>query len=240
MRLSLSRRRVRIGNSSCRRPGRVIVAEHTLDELPAGVANEPYVHFVRGSILDRGTYERSRLRDNRVVIVFPMESSVPESDGSTRTVVDLVLRYVGDETRILHVLVSSENAWMFEEMESTAVMESLEVLALVQECQDTHSALIVQRLLLNTEGGNPNTVFPHKVLGWSWADFTRYCMEAATQSGIVANPLAIVKPGGPLVCPAPSELIQEGDEVSVIALPGFDWDAFETLMVECRDGVSGA
>ena len=129
---------------------------------------------------------------------------------------------------------------MFEGINSTAVMESLEVLALVQECQDPHSSLIVQRLLLNTEGGNPNTILPRRTVGWSWMEFSRYCMEATEESGILANPLAIVKPTGPLVCPPPSELIAEGDEVSIIATPGFDWDAFEQVMVECRGATAGA
>lgn len=129
---------------------------------------------------------------------------------------------------------------MFEGINSTAVMESLEVLALVQECQDMHSSSIVQRLLLNTSGGNPNTVLARGTVGWSWAEFGRYCMEAAGRSGVPANPLALVKDTGPLVCPPPSELIEEGNEVSIIAMPGFDWDAFEQVMVECRDAAAEA
>ena len=78
----------------------ICIVDDTLDELPPNVANRPNVHFVRSSILDRDTYDQARLRDNKVVIVFPTKSSAPESDGTTRTVVDLVSRYVGDETRI--------------------------------------------------------------------------------------------------------------------------------------------
>ena len=129
---------------------------------------------------------------------------------------------------------------MFEGINSTAVIESLEVLALVQECQDPHSASIVQRLLLNTAGGNPNTVAAQRTVGWSWMEFGQYCMEASERCGVLANPLALVKQSGPLVCPPPSELIDQGDEVSIIATPGFDWDAFEPVMVECRDDAAGA
>jgi voltage-gated potassium channel len=218
----------------------ICVVDDTLDELPPNAAALPNVHFIRASILDRRTYDQARLRDNQVVIVFPRESGVPESDGTTRTVVDLVSRYVGDETRILHVLVSAENAWMFEGINSTAVIGSLQVLALVQESQDRHSSSIVQRLLLNTEGGNPNTVSPTRTVGWSWAEFSRCCLEAAAQSGVMANPLAIVKRTGPFLCPPASELIEEGNEVSIIALPGFDWDAFEQVMVECRAAAASA
>jgi len=100
---------------------------------------------------------------------------------------------------------------MFEGINSTAVIESLEVLALVQECQDPHSASIVQRLLLNTAGGNPNTVAAQRTVGWSWMEFGQYCMEASERCGVLANPLALVKQSGPLVCPPPSELIDQGD-----------------------------
>ena len=82
---------------------------------------------------------------------------------------------------------------MFEGINSTAVIESLEVLALVQECQDPHSASIVQRLLLNTAGGNPNTVAAQRTVGWSWMEFGQYCMEASERCGVLANPLALVK-----------------------------------------------
>jgi voltage-gated potassium channel len=176
----------------------ICIVDDTLDELPQSATNHTNVHFIRGSTLDRGIYDRARLRDNNVVIVFPTEPSVPESDGTTRTVVDLVSKYVGDETRILHVLVSTDNAWMFDDINSAAVMEYLQVLALVQECQDMHSSVIVQHLLLNTAGGNPHTVSPHGTVGWSWAEFSRYCMEAAEQTGNRVNPLAMVKPDGPL------------------------------------------
>jgi voltage-gated potassium channel len=218
----------------------ICVVDDTLDELPPSAANLTNMHFIHASILDRRAYDQARLRDNEVVIVFPTRSGAPESDGTTRTVVDLVSRYVGNETRILHILVSAENEWMFEGINSTAVIESLQVLALVQECQDPHSASIAQRLLLNTEGGSPNTVSPRRTVGWSWREFSRYCMEASERSGVLANPLAIVKHTGPLVCPPPSELIAQGNEVSIIATPGFDWDAFEPVMVECRDDAAGA
>ena len=72
----------------------ICVVDDTLDELPPSAANRSNVHFIRASILDRRTYDQARLRDNQAVIVFPTESSVPESDGTTRTVVDLVSRYL--------------------------------------------------------------------------------------------------------------------------------------------------
>ncbi len=218
----------------------VCVVDDTLDELPTAAAGLDNVHFIRGSILDQGTYERARIRENTAVIVFPIEASLPESDGTTRTVVDLVARFVDETTRILHVLVSAENGWMFDDIDSTAIMEHLEVLALVQECQDTHSAPIVQRLLLNTEGANPDTVVPSRTVGWTWREFVLAAMEASGATGVLVNPLALVKSGEhPIVAPSPDDTIGEGDAISVISFPGFDWARFEAAMAASRVAAVG-
>ena len=133
------------------------------------------------------------------------------------------------------MLVSARNGWMFDGLASTAIMENLEVLALVQECQDTHSAPIVQRLLLNTEGANPDTVTPTRTVGWTWSDFVVAAMRASGETGVRVNPLALVKADEePIVAPAPDEVIASGDSVSMSAFPGFDWGRFEAAMVKSR------
>jgi voltage-gated potassium channel len=209
----------------------ICVVDDRIDELPPGAAGLDNVHFIHGSILSRETYERARLRDNTAVIVFPLEASLPESDGTTRTVVDLVGHFVDETTRILHVLVSAENGWMFDEFRSTAIMEHLEMLALVQECQDTYSAPIVQRLLMNTEGANPDTVKPVRTVGWTWSQFVISTMLASGDTGVHVNPLALVKVGEePMVAPSPDAVIGPEDHISLISFPGFDWDKFEAGM----------
>jgi hypothetical protein len=30
------------------------------------------------------------------------------------------------------------------------------------------------------------------------------------------------------------------DKVQIISMPGFDWDVFEQVMVDCRDAAAGA
>lgn len=216
------------------------VVDDTLDELPSSVATLANVHFIRGSILSQDTYRAARIRDNRVVVVFPMQPGVPESDGTTRTVVDLVARFVDDTTRIMHVLVSGDNGWMFEGIRSTAILASLEVLALVQECQDAFSAPIVQRLLMNTEGANPDTVKPVRTVGWTWSQFVISTMLASGESGVHVNPLALVKVGEePMVAPPPDAVIGSEDYISLISFPGFDWDEFEAGMAR-SSGVDSA
>jgi len=212
----------------------VCVVDDTIDHLPEAIAAMSKVHFIKGSVLDKDTYTRAKLDQNKAVIVFPTHPGDPSSDGTTRVAVDLILGTVSPETRVLHVLVSPENHWMFDELRSTSVMETLEVLAIVQECQDVHSADIVQRLLLNTQDANPMTVVPNRIVGWTWREFVSYALPAAEAAGVDINPFALIKAGEPHLCPPPSTPIEAGDLLSVIAYTGFDWARFEDALVRAR------
>ena len=212
----------------------ICVVDDAIDQLPESVAAMPRVHFIKGSLLDKSTYTSAKLAENRVAIVFPTHPGDPTSDGTTRVAVDLILGAVTEATRVLHVLVSPDNDWMFAHLNSTAVMETLEVLAIVQECQDVHSADIVQRLLLNTQDANPKTVTPKRIVGWTWQEFVTYAMPAAEECGVEINPFAIIKDGRPHLCPTRSTRIDEGDLLSVIAHTGFDWARFEDALVRAR------
>lgn len=212
----------------------VCVVDDAIDHLPEGIASLPRIHFVKGSLLDKDTYTRAKLAENKAVIVFPTHPGDPSSDGTTRVAVDLIIGTVSEDTRVLHVLVSPENDWMFDELRSTSVMETLEVLAIVQECQDVHSADIVQRLLMNTQDANPKTVAPNRIVGWTWQDFVTHALPAAEDIGVEINPFAIIKDGQPHVCPARSTLIEAGDLLSIIVYTGFDWARFEEALVRAR------
>jgi len=210
------------------------VVDDRIEHLPSNVATLPNIHFVRGSTLAQETYHRARLQECKAVIVFPTDRAAAESDGTTKTVVDLVGRFVDETTRVIHVLVDAANGWMFDDARSTPILESLEVLAIVQECQDVHSAEVVQQLLLNTEGANPQSVTPKRVIGWTWGDLVRYAIPSTERFGHEVNPLAIVKNGAAKLCPANSTPIDEDDSLLLAALGRLNWDAFEACLVEMR------
>ncbi|MAG35604.1 MAG: hypothetical protein CL878_05080 [Dehalococcoidia bacterium] len=216
----------------------ICVVDGRLEELPDSIAALPSIHFVRGSILDKATYERAGLRNSRVVIVFPIDLSVPDSDATTKTVVDLVEQFVETDARVIHVLVDPENEWMFRDSRSTSVLEQLEVLAVVQECQDPYSAPAIQRLLRNTEGANPGTYRPQRIVGWTWRDLQVQSALAAERLQVQVNPLAIIKNGAPDNCPAAPTVIEEGDLLSMVTYRGLDWDQFEQELVRGRADVS--
>jgi len=212
----------------------ICVVDDKIDELPESIAIMPNVHLVRGSILDESTYHRSRIRDNKLIVIFPVDQSSSQSDATTRVVVDLVSKFARKETRIIHLLVDTKNCWLFDGLKSTPVMDSLEILALVQECQDIYSAAIVQRLLLNTEGADPNSVKPNLIVGWTWGELQIHLVEAARNMKTPVNLLALCHDNIPDSCPNFDIEIKEGDTISIIANKKFKWDKFEEELVRSK------
>lgn len=211
----------------------ICIVDNKIDELPAVIRVLDKVHFVKGSLVEKNTYEKANVENNKVVIVFPGEPYNPDSDAGTKTIVDLVSQFVkSSSTRIVHVLVKQSNDWMFKGLPSTLVLESISVLALVQESQDQYSAPIVQKLLSNTEGANPNTVIPTSTKGLTWKEFQQNALNASEKHGEYVNVFALVQNGEPATCPALDTVITDNDRISIIANKGFDWKKFEEAMTE--------
>ena len=213
----------------------ICFVDSRLENLPQSIASLPRVHFIKGDTLDRHTYDQARLEDNKAVLIFPIEPSAPESDAATKTVVDLVLRFTDKHnTRVIYTLVDQANAWMFEDQKAIGILADLEILAMVQEVQDPYSAEIIEKLLLNSKGANPETVTPIKIVGWTWGEFVTTSMKATQASGDKCNPFAIVQKSEPNTCPDLSLIIDKDDLISVIAYPDFDWTKHETDMVRAK------
>lgn len=212
----------------------ICIVDNKLDELPPGISVLPNIHFLKGSILSEDTYKKASLQKNWVVIVFPADFSNPESDATTKVTIDMIEKFTGDTTRIIHILVDPNNSWLFEDKKSTAVMESLEILALVQEIHDPFCAPTIQRLLLNTEGGNPMTVKPTKIVGWTWGELMIYAIRVAEKKGQTINPFALIKNRKPINCP-PFDMMIEEDDLMIITVQGqLDWKWFEKELVKAK------
>lgn len=209
----------------------ICVVDGKIEQLPPSTSMLQNVQFVKGDLLNQITYEHASLKNNQAVIIFPSDPNTPDSDGTTKTVVDLVLRFVGDQTRIIYLLVKPENAWMFDDR-AIGVWQSLDTLAIVQECQDPHSANIIQKLLKNSEGANPQTVKPNLIIGWTWQKVLLSSIQAAVTMGISVNPFALIHNGQTNTCPDLHYEIQQGDLLSIITYHNFDWQQFEKKMTE--------
>lgn len=210
----------------------VCIVDESIDELPPVIAQEygKQVHFIRGSSLDKETYEKANLAGNKTVIVFPKDPSSGDTDGNTNTVVKLVLSFVGESTRVLYLLVDPKNGWMFDKR-AIPVMQDLEILAIVQECQDSGTALMVERLLHNTRGANPKSVKPKQIVGFTWQKF----QKAMITKNIRANPLALIRNGEPESCPDFDTKIQENDTILIAAYDDCDWEEIERKLITTID-----
>ncbi len=212
----------------------ICVVDGRIKELPQTIEILKNVHFVTGSIYDKETYNSANIKQNKTIIVFPVEPYKSDSDGTTRTIVEAVTRFVGESTRVLHVLVDPRNSWMFDNSSSTQVLENLEVFALVQECQDVHSSKIIENLLSNRTGANPKTVHPEKIIGWTWEEFLVCSLTASKNLDLHVNPFAIVKDGEPNSCPAFDQVIEKSDLISMITHKPISWTVFENELVKCK------
>lgn len=214
----------------------ICIVDNNLERLPETIAILPNIHFIKGSPLIRDTYERSRITDNKAVIIFPNKPSVSNSDGETKTIVDLVTKFVksvpGCQTRIVHILADPRNAWMFQDGYSTQVSERFELLAVVQELQDKYSAEIIETLLTNSRGASLKTVTPRDIIGWTWEEFVQRSIAVSRRTNLPCNPLALIKNGENNACPSLDDVIESGDCISVITFSNFKWDKFEKELVK--------
>lgn len=209
----------------------ICLVDNRIEELPKSISSLQKIHFIKGSTLDEATYQRANLNANKVVIVFPYNPTDGESDGATKTTVDLIESFVTDNTRIIHILVDTRNHWMFRGSKSIPILEAFELFAIVQECQDPYSAQIIESLMLNTEGATPKTVEPQHISGWTWSEFVITSMLLAKKKKIACTPFAIVVDGEPNSCPHPEFKIPKSCYLSIIADNNFKWNEFEKDLV---------
>lgn len=211
----------------------ICIVDNRIEELPPSIAAMHNVHFIRGSLLDQSTYIRAKIKKNKAIFIFPLDDDNPDSDGTTRSIIDCVEEFVGNNTRILYVLVSEANAWMFEHFKNaTAIHESLRMRTLVHEFQGPFTAITIQTLLSNKKGANPATVAPKYCVGWSWKELQDRTIHVSHELDTQVNLFALIRNGEPELCPDTHEQIKQGDLLSIICHKGFDWAEFEKAMFD--------
>lgn len=218
----------------------ICVVDDIMKELPGKVNALHDVVFVRGSILQKETYERAGIESCRRVIVFPHQPDQEASDATTQTLVSLVERMAPKDARIMHFLVDPENEDLFEGLRSRAIYADFAIYAAIQECQDEGSVEIFSTLMSNTHGANPTTFYPDRVVGWTWGQFVETALQVSRALGIPINPLALIQDGKSDPCPGVDEVIDKQDALSLIVHRGFSYPAFEAEMAKVRPAKSGA
>lgn len=210
----------------------VCIVDESIESLPPGIVYEygKKLHFIRGSTLDKETYEKANISSNKAIVVFPKDPSSGDTDGNTNTVVKLVLSFVEKNTRVLYLLVDQKNGWMFDKR-AVPILQDLEILAIVQECQDRGAAMMIERLLLNTQGANPQSVTPKLIVGMSWHEM----QQRLGTIGSRANPLALIRNGDPELCPDPKTIISENDTILIAAYDDYNWAEVEKELIKSKE-----
>lgn len=202
----------------------ICVLDEKLDELPPSVAGVHNVHFVHGSPLDEKAYTQASVEEASCVVVFPTQPGLASSDGVTAITVKHILDYCNGNARVMYVLVDPSNADLFSGLKASAILESFELLAVVQEIQDARSAEVYQTLLMNMAGPDPMTATPKQVVGLTWGRLRQAVLDYEIQITLVA----LLRDGvEPMFFPKKSEEILASDRISLIAPPDFEWARFE-------------
>ena len=207
----------------------ICIVDNTLSMLPNFISKQGNIWFVKGGGLEKNSYEMSAMANNKTVIVLPKDNN-SDSDGTTKAIISNVLHYVPESTKVIHVLVDQQNSWMFDGYRSVQVLGDIEILAIVQDCQDKFSAIITEELLMNTKGANPHTVQLTQIKNMTWEEFNTKARKKSKELGIRINVWALIQDNKPDSCPDPVTILQKGDYISIISNNGFDWNRLETAI----------
>ena len=213
----------------------ICVVDPFIDELPPSTQYLNKVHFVRGSLLSKTTFENSGLALAKKIIVFPDVTQGAEADATTRTIIELVESVTNHVTMIIYVLADTKNLWMFEGCRAKAIHSNVEVLLIAQECENPHSADAVQGMLSNLEDANPKTVTIGSALyGQQWGEVASRFPHSCHKLGIRARPLALVRNGKPMHLPQFEIAIESGDQIILLTTGEISWPELEKELAVAR------
>jgi hypothetical protein len=119
---------------------------------------------------------------------------------------------------------------MFEKTVAKLIQGDLEILALVQECQDVHAGTAVQELLSNERGANPVTVTPQVLVGKTWGHLCTRLLAFEQAGEAPVRPFALVRNGLPIHCPAWDTQIEGPDRIILISASRIDWATLEASL----------
>lgn len=212
------------------------IVDAGLEELPLELTQDPRkIHFVRGRLLEKETYERAQVAHAKAIIVFAPQSPTPESDAVTASIVRIIESQVSNRTRLMHMMVDNSNAHLFDGLRSIPISRSLEVLAAVQEMRDAFSAVVAEDILSNDRGADLTTVRPTQLEGWTWGEFVTALAVFAHKSKVNITPLAIIEHDQVETCPDVEREIRRSMLLSLVTRESnLDWPSIERQLQDCR------
>ena len=155
----------------------IVVISDRLEELPV---DDSHVMFIRGSVLERETYERADAMDAAIAIVLATSYDDPASDAIVASSV-AVIDNMRPELHIVAECVNPLHKHLFDSVHCDSVVYSMGITAnlLVQEAQDPGIAQLIDVITSNVRGTTLfSTDAPASALGTNYNDFARALLDA--------------------------------------------------------------
>lgn len=144
----------------------IVVVSDQLEELPI---RDEQVIFVRGSVLERETYERSGITHAKMAIVLATSYEEVTSDAIVASAI-AVMDSLNSEIHIVAECVNPKHKQLFDSVRCDSIVYSMGITGnlLVQEAQDPGIAQLVEAVTSNTRG---TTLFSTEVRDASSASY---------------------------------------------------------------------
>lgn len=155
----------------------IVVISDRLEELHVADA---HVMFIRGSVLERETYERADAADAAVAIVLATSYDDPASDAIVASAV-AVLDNIHPGLHIVAECVNPRHKQLFDSVRCDSVVNSMGITAnlMVQEAQDPGVAQLIDVITSNVLGTTLfSTEVPDSAAGTNYNDFARSLLDA--------------------------------------------------------------
>ena len=141
-----------------RRDRDIVVVSDKIDELPASIED---VFFIKGSPLQKETYERARIDEARMALVLATSYDDPNSDAVVASAVS-VINTIKGSIHIVAECLDEKHRMLFDSVRCNAVVPGLRIAGnlLVQEIDDPGVAQMIDVITSNLRG---TTVYSLKV-----------------------------------------------------------------------------
>lgn len=213
----------------------ICIIDNKLEELPTKVRLLPSMHFIKGDMVRPEVYASAKLEQQKAVSVLPLDRNDANSDAATATAVRMITLYLeekGSQARVQHMLVDPDNAPMFKDLRSQEISKRADIFMLVQELQGQGSAQVLEQLLRNDIGDNPQTYRVKAIAGMRWENLRHHVFELYAKDEMSFSLLALIRgKNPPNTRPDRAEVVEEGDVICVLAGNDFDWNRAESLLV---------
>ena len=193
----------------------IVVISDQLEELPI---RDEHVLFVRGSVLERETYERSEIAHATMAIVLATSYEDVTSDAIVASAI-AVMDSLNSEIHIVAECVNPKHKQLFDSVRCNSIVYSMGITGnlLVQEAQDPGIAQLVEVVTSNTRG---TTLFSTEVRD---AGFASYDEMAKSLIDHDIN-LLCVNRGPDSLTSLKGVLPQSGDKLIYAAASRLAWD----------------